>query len=69
MNSHFRCECFVCCFVWGGVGGGGLLVKHHIRPLLLQAILVTSGIIWQVSIIDYIIILKEVVELIFDFCI
>lgn len=54
---------------WGGSGWGGLVVKHHIHPLLLQAILVTSGIIWQVSIIDYIIILKEVVELIFDFCI
>lgn len=60
--------CFLFCLGESRLGGG-LVVKHHIRPLLLQAILVTSGIMWQVSIIDYIIILKEVVELIFDFCI
>ena len=65
MNSRFRCECFVVLF-WGD-RWRGLVVKCQIHPL--PAILVISGIIWPIGVIDYIIILKEIIEFIFDICI
>ena len=36
-------------------------MKCQIHPVLLQAILVISGIIWPIGVIDYIIILKEII--------
>lgn len=45
-----------------------LLIKCQVQAFVLQAILVTSVIRWQVGILNSVIILKEIIELIFDFC-